>query len=300
MAYAATIGFFDGVHRGHQFVLKELRHLADRTGLQSAVITFNEHPQLVLSGNSLPLLTTYHERIERLREEQVNEIFAFNFEVISSMTARDFLQILHTQCEVEMLLMGYDHRFGSDQLSRFEDYQAIADSIGMQMIQLPQVRLGHTEETTALSTTSFVPSSTKIRKCLQAGLVEEANELLGYRYALSGEIVEGRHLGRTIGFPTANIAVAEEKLRPAVGVYAGRLTDTELGFNDYPVLVNIGSNPTVGGRAITVEMHIPHWEGDLYGRQLTVELVHYLRSEKKFPSLEALKQQIHRDMQMLQ
>ena len=288
MAYVATIGFFDGVHRGHQFVIEQLRQQAAEVGLQAAVITFTEHPQKVLCGNALPLLTTYSERIQLLKKQGVDEIFAFNFEVIAAMTAEEFMRILHTQCGVEMLIMGYDHRFGSDQLTRFEDYQAIAERIGMQ-IRLLEVK--RVDDST--------PSSTKIRRALQSALIEEANAMLGHPYALSGEIIEGRHLGRTIGFPTANIAVAEDKLCPASGVYAGRLTDAELGFLDEPVLVNIGSNPTVGGTHISVEMHIPHWDGDLYGRQMTVTLVHYLRAEKKFPSLETLKQQIHKDMSLL-
>ena len=276
------------MHRGHQFVIEQLRQQAENTGLQAAVVTFTEHPQKVLCGNALPLLTTYAERIQLLKEQGVDEIFAFNFEVIAAMTAEEFMHILHAQCGVEMLIMGYDHRFGSDQLTRFEDYQAIAERIGMQIRLLEEKRVDDS-----------TPSSTKIRRALQSALIEEANAMLGHPYALSGEIIEGRHLGRTIGFPTANIAVAEDKLCPASGVYAGRLTDAELGFLDEPVLVNIGSNPTVGGTRISVEMHIPHWDGDLYGRQMTVTLVHYLRAEKKFPSLETLKQQIHKDMSLL-
>lgn len=288
MAYVATIGFFDGVHRGHQFVIEQLRQQADNTGLQAAVVTFTEHPQKVLCGNALPLLTTYAERIQLLKEQGVDEIFAFNFEVIAAMTAEEFMHILHAQCGVEMLIMGYDHRFGSDQLSRFEDYQAIAARVGLKIQQLEEKKMAE-----------GVPSSTKIRRALQSALIEEANAMLGHPYALSGEIVEGRHLGRTIGFPTANIAIAEDKLCPALGVYAGLLTDGELGFHDEPVVVNVGSNPTVGGNHITVEMHIPHWDGNLYGRRMTVRLIRYLRSEKKFPSIEALKQQIHKDISIL-
>ena len=145
----------------------------------------------------------------------------------------------------------------------------------------------------------LVPSSTKIRKALLSGTVEEANLMLGYAYTLSGEVVEGRHLGRTIGFPTANIHVPSDKLCPLSGVYAALLTDEELGFNNTPVIVNIGTNPTVGGRQTTVEAHIPDWEGDLYGRHLSVRLTRYLRAEKKFPSMDVLKQQIHKDIENL-
>lgn len=277
------------MHQGHQFVISQLVNVARKTGLQAAVVTFSEHPQKVLTGGQLPLLTTFDERIELIKQQRVDEIFAFNFEIIREMTAEEFMRILRNQCGVELLLMGYDHRFGSDRLSRQEEYQAIADRIGMQLIVLPESNVKQGAD-------NIIPSSTKIRKALLSGLIEEANEMLGYAYSLSGEIVEGRHLGRTIGFPTANIAIAEDKLCPANGVYAGSLSDLELGFRDEPVLVNIGSNPTVGGRKVTVEMHIPDWDGDLYGRQMTVSLRRYLRQEKKFPSLDALKEQIHKDM----
>jgi len=277
------------VHHGHQFVIGQLVNIARKTGLQAAVVTFTEHPQKVLTGSSLPLLTTFDERINLIKEQRVDEIFAFNFDIIREMTAEEFMRILRHQCGVELLLMGYDHRFGSDRLTRTEDYQAIADRVGMQLVILP-------ESSTSEGSQQVVPSSTKIRKALLSGLIEEANAMLGYAYSLSGEVVEGRHLGRTIGFPTANISIPEDKLCPANGVYAATLDDLELGFRQEPVLVNIGSNPTVGGRKITVEMHIPDWDGDLYGRQMTVKLRRYLRAEKKFPSLDALKEQIHKDM----
>lgn len=324
MSYAATIGFFDGVHSGHRFVVERLKHIALKTGLQAAIVTFSEHPQKVLTGAELPLLTTFNERISLLKQLHVDEIFAFNFEIIREMTAEEFMRILHNQCGVELLLMGYDHRFGSDRLTNPEDYQRLADNIGLELVFLPAAPLEmvdgkryeqSTEERSGKPSTSSsaslapsgervphtvrkglpIPSSTKIRKALLAGLVEEANEMLGYPYSLSGEVVEGRHLGRTIGFPTANINVAEEKLIPVSGVYAATIDDDELGFAERPVLVNIGSNPTVGGRKITVEAHIPDWDGDLYGHRLTVKLQRYIRAEKKFPSMDALKDQIHKD-----
>lgn len=270
--------------------MERLRNVARQTGLQSAVITFSEHPQKVLQGAELPLLTIYQERVELLKKQQVDEIFAFSFDIIKDMTAEEFMLILHRQCGVELLLMGYDHHFGSDRLTHFSDYQALADKIGMQLIELPQL---------TDSEIGLVPSSTKIRKALLSGTVEEANLMLGYAYTLSGEVVEGRHLGRTIGFPTANIHVPSDKLCPLSGVYAALLTDEELGFNDTPVIVNIGTNPTVGGRQTTVEAHIPDWEGDLYGRHLSVRLTRYLRAEKKFPSMDVLKQQIHKDIENL-
>lgn len=290
MSYAATIGFFDGVHSGHRFVLDSLKNIASKTMLSSAVITFTEHPQKVLRGTDVPLLTTYAERVDLLKGVGVDEIFAFNFEVVKDFTAADFMRLLHTQCGVELLLMGYDHHFGSDRLSSFADYQQAADAIGLQLMKIPQAPVG---------SASNIPSSTSIRQALQEGRIEDANALLGYSYSLTGEVVEGRKIGRSIGFPTANIAVPAEKLIPAAGVYSCMVesaTPEEFSFPKRPALLNIGTNPTVDGSKLSVELHIPDFSGDLYGRKLTVELTRFIRPEQKFASLDELRRQIDQDL----
>jgi len=295
VSYVATIGFFDGVHTGHCFVLSSLKGIAQRTGLDAAVITFSEHPKKVLTGVAQPLLTVYDERVELLKQQNLDQIFAFNFEVIRAFTAEEFMRILHNQCDVEMLLLGYDHHFGSDRLTQFADYQAAADRVGLQLVQLPQ-----NPESAA--------SSTKIRKALLAADIEAANTLLGYSYSLTGEVVAGRQIGRTIGFPTANLQVAEDKLLPAAGVYEVAVV---LPDGEHRALLNIGTNPTVNSSdtiqdsqdaqpATSIELHIPSYEADLYGQRLTVRLLRYLRPERRFSSLDELREQISHDLASIQ
>lgn len=279
MAYVATIGFFDGVHAGHRYLISRLRDEAERRGLDSAILTFEQHPETILRGTTKPLLTTFEERTALLKAEGVTEIFCFNFEVIQMMTAEEFMHILVNNCGVTVLLMGYDHHFGSDHLSSFADYQAAAARAGLTILPIEQAPEGDV-------------SSSKIRRALQRGAIESANIMLGYPYTLTGQVVHGRGLGRTIGFPTANIAVPEEKILPANGVYA-------VEADGMPAILNIGTNPTVGDNAITLEVHIPDFAGDLYDQQLSIRLMRFIREEKRFDSLEALQQQIRRDLQSL-
>ena len=277
MAFAATIGFFDGVHKGHRFLLSELRRVAAENGLQSAVLTLDEHPETILSGVAKPLLTTSDERAALLRQTGVDEIFLFHFDVIQQMTAAEFMRVIHDRCGVEILLMGYDHQFGSDRLTDFADYAAIAAEIGLRLVPVAEAPDG-------------AVSSSKIRKALLSGDIERANEMLGYRYMLSGTVVHGNGLGHTIGFPTANIQPDSCKLIPLSGVYAAE-----------GALVNIGTNPTVGNDHQTIEAYLQDYKGgDLYGQTLTLHLVRRIRDERKFDSLEELQAQIRQDLASIQ
>lgn len=276
MAYAATIGFFDGVHTGHRYVLDCLQQTAREHGLRSAVVVFAEHPQRVLRGTCVPLLTTPQEREALLRQAGIDQVLSFRFADVQAYTAEEFMRLLHDEYEVRLLVMGYDHRFGSDRLTDFAAYQAIAGRVGLQLLRLPQ-----NPESQA--------SSTAIRNALQQGEIERANTLLGYAYSLTGTVVEGRRIGRSIGFPTANLQLPESKLVPAAGVYACEASGRK-------AVLNIGTNPTVQGTERTIELHLPDFAGDLYGKQLTVRLLHYLRPEKKFASLDDLKKQIAADI----
>ena len=277
MAFAATIGFFDGVHKGHRFLLSELRRVAAENGLQSAVLTLDEHPETILSGVAKPLLTTSAERAALLRQTGVDEIFLFHFDVIQQMTAAEFMRVIHDRCGVEILLMGYDHQFGSDRLTDFADYAAIAAEIGLRLVPVAEAPDG-------------AVSSSKIRKALLSGDIERANEMLGYRYMLSGTVVHGNGLGHTIGFPTANIQPDLCKLIPLSGVYAAE-----------GALVNIGTNPTVGNDHQTIEAYLQDYKGgDLYGQTLTLHLVRRIRDERKFDSLEELQAQIRQDLASIQ
>lgn len=280
MKYAATIGFFDGVHLGHHFLIQQLQTQAAQRGLSSAIITFEEHPKQVLDGRSPALLTTFDERVQRLKQEGVNEIFCFHFELVQGMTAEEFMRILHTQCDIEVLLMGYDHRFGSDHLCEISAYQTIGQAVGVEVLPVTCAPEG-------------TISSSKIRQALQEGHIEDANRMLGYPYTLQGEVVHGHGLGQHIGFPTANIATDTHKLLPCSGVYAGTVDVAE---KQQRAVINIGTNPTVGNNLVSVEMHLPDYEGDLYGQALTVRLERFIRAEKKFATLEELTQQIRIDI----
>ena len=262
MRYAATIGFFDGVHLGHQYLLSQLKEEASKRGLQSAIITFDQHPQQVLRGESPMLLTTFNERITRLRFTGVDKVISFDFERIHTMSADEFAQLLHDRCGVEVLLMGYDHRFGCTNKTSNIKHQTL------EIVRLPE-----------LPGEQHI-SSTQIRKALLEGHIVEANEMLGYAYTLMGKVVHGKAVGRTIGFPTANIEVEKTKLLPAAGVYSAE-------WQNRKVLLNIND---------TVEMHIPHFEGDLYDQIITVELIARIRGEKHFDTLNELKTQIQNDL----
>lgn len=312
MAYSATIGFFDGVHIGHRYLIDQLLHTAQTNGTSSAIITFATHPRLLTEGEQPPLLTTYDERIELLRQTGVKQIFCFDFAVVKDMTAQEFMQVLVSQCQVTTLLMGYDHRFGASGHSgasmNFDQYKQLGAEVGLEVLPIGQAPQG-------------AISSTQIRRALEEGRIEQANEMLGYAYSLSGEVVHGRHVGTDLGFPTANIQVAKEKLLPKHGVYIGRLR----GVSNIKVLVNIGTNPTFGKNETTVEVHIPnlclkqsgasgqydlsskqsgasghtdisakHFE--LYGKHLTVELTTFVRDEQRFDSPAALQAQIQKDL----
>lgn len=279
MQYVATIGFFDGVHTGHRYLISRLREEAARRGLDSAILTFEQHPETILCGTPKPLLTTFEERTALLKAEGVTEIFCFNFSVIQMMTAEEFMRILVGNCGVSVLLMGYDHHFGSDHLASFADYQAAAARVGLTILPIEQAPEGDV-------------SSSKIRRALCRGAIESANIMLGYPYTLTGTVVHGRGLGRTIGFPTANIVLPADKILPANGVYA-------VEADGMPALLNIGTNPTVGDNAITLEVHIPDFVGDLYDQPLSIRLLRFIREEKRFDSLDALKDQIRQDLQSL-
>lgn len=256
MAYAATIGFFDGLHRGHRFLIAHMQLAAMSRGLQTALITFEQHPK-----SGMRLLTPYEERIMLLKTAQLNQIFCFQFPVVQGMTAREFVEVLRDRCEVRLLVMGYDHQFGCDH----QDYKQIAamNIPGIEIIQAPRL-----EEVEV--------SSSRIRRALEDGDVEHANEMLSYPYTLIGEVVHGKALGRQIGYPTANLRLPEDKLIPRRGVYA-----IEGG------ILNIGD---------TVEAHFVGRDEDMYGETIAVSLLRRLRDEMSFDTLDELKAQIQQDI----
>ena len=279
----ATIGFFDGVHRGHQYLFEQLRNQAAEHGLQPLIITFQQHPRSILQRDYQPqLLTPDIERIELLREQNNGQVEVFDFSQIQALTAKEFMILLSSKYNVSALLMGYDHSFGSDRLRHIYDYKRIGQETGIEVIPAKE-----------LTDNEFHISSTEIRSALNYGNIVLANQLLGRPYSISGKIIHGKALGRTIGFPTANLCPSDSRqLLPKSGVYAGRMMDKK-------VIANIGTNPTIGNDQLSIEVHIPGFNGDLYGSQQTIVFERFIREERKFSSLLSLRRQIHDDLSVI-
>ena len=282
----ATTGFFDGVHRGHRLVIERLVSEAHQRGDESLVVTFWPHPRAVLQDGAreLRLLTTLEEKKEILKALGVDRVEVLDFSrSFAALTAEQFLRdILQARFGVTTLLMGYDNRLGSDRLTA-SSLKGIADGIGLELVEL--------EPLTGVC--RYPISSTKIRKSLEEGRVDEASEMLGYGYSLTGVVVAGNRLGRTLGFPTANMKLYEPlKLVPARGVYC---VEVKVLGETYRGMTNIGMRPTVGGTVQSIETHILDFDEDIYGLPLTVTFLRRLRDEAHFPSLEALKEQLAKD-----
>ncbi len=278
--FAATIGFFDGVHLGHRCLLRQVCAVARERGLSSLVVTFDRHPRQVFGGYVPSLLTTTEEKLPLLRGAGVDEIRVLRFDLaLSRLSAREFIRKMRDEMGVRCLVMGYDHRFGHDGGSGL-DYSTIAKEEGVELLRARELD-------------GLKASSSVVRRFLQAGDVEGASKVLGYGYRLGGRVVHGKGVGRQLGFPTANIEVPREKLVPACGVYAVRAT---LRDGSHSGMLNIGNRPTMqDGGAVSVEVHLLDFSGDLYGETLTVELFSRLRGERRFSDASALAAQLRAD-----
>ena len=287
MKYAATIGFFDGVHLGHSFLLSQLKRQAEERGMGTLAVTFGTHPRELLTGVPVPLLTSGQERVSLLRSLAGN-VAVLDFAEVRTLTAADFLCFLRDKYDVRLLLMGYDHRFGSDRLSSPAGYAACGRSAGVEIVFAEQAPEG-------------AVSSSAVRDALLRGDVAAAATMLGRPYSFGGTVVHGRGLGRTIGFPTANILPSEPRqLMPESGVYAARLfvrSGAASSGSEWRAVVNVGTNPTVGNLALSVEAHLPDYKGaDLYGSSVVLSFLRRLRGECRFPSLDALRDRIALDI----
>ena len=288
---AATIGFFDGVHRGHQHLIRQVRHTAAAQGILAAAVTFDVHPRQVVQAGFLPeLLTPLQEKLALLGQLGLDRCMVLHFDRnMAALSARAFMeQVLLRKMNVRHLLVGYDHHFGHDRREGFNHYVGYGRQVGIQV----------TQGTEAMVAGKCV-SSSLIRQYLHQGLVEEAAHGLGRPYSLGGRVVPGQQQGRRMGFPTANISLSEPcQLVPAAGVYevSVRIDDERQGR---PAMMNIGMRPTFHGDHITLEVHIPHFSGNLYGHRLTVDFLRRLREERQFASPEALAQQLQQDLNMI-
>jgi len=281
-----TIGAFDGVHRAHKKILRQVHDTAALLGLESAVITFWPHPRMVLSPNSsqLQLLTTPEQKFKHIEATGIHHLYIIPFTLeFSNWTAQHFVEeILINRLKTSKLILGYDHHFGKNREGNLDFLIAHRPAFGFEVEAI--------EEQTIKDATV---SSTQIRHALYDGNIGRANELLGYAYSFSGEVVIGDQLGRTIGFPTANLAIsAHFKLIPANGVYTVRTT---IEGNIHFGVMNIGTRPTLHGSDRRIEVHIFNFETNIYGITIEVEVLARIRDEQKFDSLDTLKVQIARD-----
>lgn len=291
----ATIGFFDGMHEGHRFVISQVNELAEKRGDGSIIFTFDRHPAMLFCPEKAPkLLLTPEEKMKKIEECNVEDIVMFEFdEDLASLTTNEFLQILKEDYGVDTLLLGYDNHFGKKEKDAegntinltFDDYVKRGKEEGVNIKRLQEFKRNEGQTITT--------SSSLIRTLLLDGNIKEANARLGYNYTLSGKVVSGYQIGRKIGFPTANIEI-HDKLIPKNGVYAA-YAKIEDGEERLMAIVNIGSRPTFNGQETTIEVHIIDFSGDIYNKEITVELVSRLRDEQKFDTPDELIKQINLD-----
>ncbi|WP_163409897.1 bifunctional riboflavin kinase/FAD synthetase [Flavobacterium ajazii] len=280
-----TLGTFDGVHIGHKKILERITQNTENGKYESLVLTFFPHPRMVLQEKSeIKLLNTIPEKSKLLEATGIENLVIHPFnESFSRLTAEEFVHsILVDQFHIHKIIIGHDHRFGRNRTANIDNLIAFGAEYGFEV-----------EQISAQEIQDVSVSSTKIRKALQDGNMTLANEYLGYSYFLTGEVVKGKQLGRTIGFPTANIQIEEDyKLIPKNGVY---VIKTIIGHKEVFGMMNIGFNPTVNGQKQTIEVNLFDFDADIYGEKLEISLLKYLREEQKFGSVDLLKEQLNLD-----
>ncbi len=280
-----TIGTFDGVHLGHQKIIKRLVESARANDFKSTILTFFPHPRMVLQqDNNLKLINTIEEKIDILQKSGLDQLVIHPFTIeFSRLSAQEYVkEVLVAKLNVKKVIIGYDHRFGRNRTATIKELREFSETYNFEV-----------EEITAKEIDEVSISSTKIRKALVAGNITKANMYLGYEFMLTGTITKGKGLGRQIEFPTANLYIEEQyKLVPKNGVYTVKSfihNKTVYG------MMNIGINPTVGGTEKSIEVHFFDFNEDLYGKKIQLNLLKRQRDEKRFDSVEALKEQLFKD-----
>ena len=280
-----TIGTFDGVHAGHQKIIKRLVDSAKANNLESVILTFFPHPRMVLQKESgIKLINTIEERTDILEQTGIDHLVIHPFTMqFSRLTAREFVkEVLVEKLKAKKVIIGYDHRFGRNRTANINDLKKFGEEFNFEV-----------EEITRQDIEEVAVSSTKIRTALEEGRVEKANNYLQHPFSLEGEVVKGRGLGKEFNYPTANINVADDyKLIPKNGVYVVRST---IEGEQYFGMMSIGTNPTVGGTSRTIESFFFKLDKDLYGKRLKIDLLIRIRNEKKFNSVEELKLAMRQD-----
>lgn len=280
-----TIGTFDGVHIGHQKIIEKLIQETKKADCESLILTFFPHPRMVLNGSSsIKLLNTINEKSSLLEKMGLDNLVIHPFDKkFSNLSAEEFVKtILVDSFNIKKIIIGYDHRFGNNRAANIDDLISFGKKYDFEV-----------EQISAQEIDSVSVSSTKIRDAITDGNMIIANEFLGYDYILSGKIITGKQLGRTIGFPTANIKIEENyKLIPKNGVY---IVKSHLQEKTVFGIMNIGLNPTVNGEDLSIEVHFLDFEADLYNKNITVSVIDRIREEQKFTSIDLLKAQIQED-----
>lgn len=276
-----ALGFFDGVHLGHQALLNACRELAGQENCQAGVITFSAHPETLVCGQAPALINTEKDREKLLLAYGMDKVISLPFDkALMNTHWSDFLGQL-VEADAAGFVCGSDFRFGAGGSGTAKKLEGFCKSREIPCCVVPQQLLD-----------GIRVSSTHIRTLLEEGKIEEANRFLGHSYILSGAVVSGRGLGKTWGIPTANLSLPEELVKPKLGVYAGKV-----GVEDksYKAVINIGNRPTVGGHHVTVEAWLLDFQGDLYGKDVAVSLLNFIRPEKKFPNVEDLQKEIQKN-----
>lgn len=284
---ALSIGIFDGVHIGHQSIIKKLNAIARRKNLESAILTFWPHPRTIFNPNDdLKFLNTIEEKIYLLEKKGVENLFLKEFdEEFRNLTGEEFVkQVLVEKLNVKHLIIGHDHTFGKNRSGDFSLLQKMSSEYDFEV-----------EQVEAVDFQDKHISSTQIRNALLDGNVKEANEMLGYVYSVSGKVVHGKKIGRTIGYPTANIAADPAKLLPKKGAY---IVDVFVKNKHYKGMLSIGTNPTVNGNSLSTEVYILDFNGDIYDKIISVNFRDFLHDEIKFESLEKLIERLDVDKKL--
>ena len=283
----ATIGFFDGVHIGHRFLLSELKTMAQKTGFESLVISFNNSPQKTLHPEkNIKYLSTPSEKTQLFADFGISNCLMLDFNTkIAQQNAETFLMWLKEVYGVKILLIGHDHRFGKDKISTFETYQKLGEKLNIEITQCSKFEDNGRQV-----------SSSIIRLLISNGDIKLANQLLDYTYSITGKVIHGNKIGRTIGFPTANLKIDSEKLIPKNGVY---IIETCINNQSYKGLLNIGTRPTINGNNQTIETHLIDFNKDIYDEKITLHIKKRLRDEIKFSSITELQKQIEIDRKLL-
>ena len=282
-----SLGMFDGVHFGHISIINLLKSVAQENNLETAILTFWPHPRKVFNPNDeIKLLNTLNEKLNLLENANLDVVFLKSFdENFRNLTGEEFIrQILVEKLNVKHIIIGHDHVFGKNKSGNFELLQKLSKELDFVVQQLEAVKEGE-----------FNISSTKIRNCLGNGNIISANKMLGYHYSVSGKVIDGKKLGRTIGYPTANIEVDELTLLPKKGAY---IVEVYVKNKFCKGMLSIGTNPTVNGDKVTVEVYILDFNEDIYGDEITVKFRDFLHEEIKFESLEKLIERLDEDKRL--